>query len=72
MTPVVAALAAALLGASVFAATMVALYLASTVYHALPRGGAKRVFRVIEHGAMIIPSVRNEPDAIAAVTSSLA
>lgn len=45
---------AALLGASVFAATMVALYLASTVYHALPRGGAKRVFRVIEHGAIFL------------------
>ena len=39
-------------GASVFAATMVLLYLASTLYHALPIGKVKRVFRVIEHSAI--------------------
>ncbi len=41
-------------GASVFAATVVLLYLASTLYHALPVGRAKRVFRVIEHSAIFL------------------
>jgi hemolysin III len=41
-------------GASIFAATMVLLYLASTLYHALPAGHAKRVFRVIEHSAIFL------------------
>jgi len=43
-----------ILGTSVFAATMVLLYLASTLYHALPVGRAKRVFRVIEHSAIFL------------------
>jgi hemolysin III len=43
-----------IVGASIFAATMVLLYLASTLYHALPIGGAKRVFRVIEHSAIFL------------------
>jgi len=43
-----------IVGASVFAATMVLLYLASTLYHALPIGKAKRVFRVIEHSAIFL------------------
>ncbi|MDP1644839.1 MAG: hemolysin III family protein [Thiobacillus sp.] len=41
-----------IVGAGIFAATMVLLYLASTLYHALPIGRAKRVFRVIEHSAI--------------------
>ena len=41
-------------GAIVFATTMVLLYLASTLYHALPVGRAKRVFRVIEHSAIFL------------------
>jgi hemolysin III len=41
-----------LIGAWIFAATMVLLYLASTVYHGLPPGRSKRVFRVAEHGAI--------------------
>ena len=41
-------------GASIFATTMVLLYLASTLYHALPVGRAKRVFRVIEHSAIFL------------------
>lgn len=41
-----------IVGTSLFAATMVLLYLASTLYHALPIGKAKRVFRVIEHSAI--------------------
>jgi len=43
-----------MVGASVFAATMVLLYLASTLYHALPVGRAKGVFRVIEHAAIFL------------------
>ena len=43
-----------ILGASVFAASMVSLYLASTLYHALPRGRAKRVCRVIEHSGIYL------------------
>lgn len=39
-------------GTSIFVATMALLYLASTLYHALPIGHAKRVFRVIEHSAI--------------------
>ncbi len=46
--------AAFIVGASVFAATMVLLYLASTLYHALPAGRAKGVFRVIEHSAIFL------------------
>lgn len=42
------------IGVSVFAATMVLLYLASTLYHALPIGQAKSVFRVIEHSAIFL------------------
>lgn len=41
-------------GASIFAATMVLLYLASTLYHALPAGKAKCVFRIIEHSAIFL------------------
>ncbi len=43
-----------IVGASVFSATVILLYLASTLYHALPAGGAKRVFRVIEHSAIFL------------------
>jgi hemolysin III len=41
-------------GASVFAASMVLLYLSSTLYHALPAGKAKRVFRIMEHSAIFL------------------
>ena len=41
-------------GTSIFAATMVLLYFASTLYHALPVGRAKSVFRVIEHSAIFL------------------
>src|SRR5659263_710993 len=41
-------------GASVFAAIMVLLYLTSTLYHALPRNRAKRVFRVLDHAAIFL------------------
>lgn len=41
-----------IVGTSLFAATMVLLYLASTLYHALPICKAKRVLRAIEHAAI--------------------
>lgn len=41
-------------GAAVFATTMVLLYLASTVYHALPPGRAKGVVMKLDHGAIYI------------------
>jgi hemolysin III len=43
-----------IVGVSVFAATMVLLYLTSTVYHALPHGRAKRGMRVLEHCAIFL------------------
>jgi hemolysin III len=41
-------------GVSIFVASAVLLYLSSTLYHALPHGGGKRVFRVIEHSAIFL------------------
>lgn len=46
--------AASIVGVSLFAATMAVLYLASTLYHALPNSRAKRVFRIIDHGAIFL------------------
>ena len=43
-----------IVGASVFAASLVLVYAASTLYHALPRGTAKHVFRLIEHAAIFL------------------
>ena len=43
-----------IIGVSVFSATMIVLYLASTVYHAMPSGKAKYVFRVIDHSAVYL------------------
>jgi hemolysin III len=46
--------ASAIVGTSVFAATIVLLYLASTLYHALPGRRVKRVFRVLDYGAVFL------------------
>ena len=46
--------AARIVGASVFAVTMVLLYLTSTLYHALPRNRAKRAFQVLDHAAIFL------------------
>ena len=43
-----------LVGVSVFAATVMLLYLGSTLYHAFPQGKAKRVFHVIERSAIFL------------------
>lgn len=41
-------------GASVFTGTALLLYSVSSVYHALPPGGAKRVFRRLDHCAIFL------------------
>jgi hemolysin III len=43
-----------IVGASVFAGTMVLLYFTSTLYHALPTGRAKHVFLKLDHGAIYV------------------
>ena len=45
---------AAIVGSSVFATTMVMVYFTSTLYHALRRGRAKRVARVLDHAAIFL------------------
>jgi len=44
----------AIIGASVFSATMVLVYFTSTLYHALPEGMAKRRVRIIDHSAILL------------------
>lgn len=46
--------AAFIAGTSIFSATAILLYLASTLYHALPAGDGKRTFRIIEHSAIYL------------------
>jgi hemolysin III len=46
--------ASGIAGASVFIVSVVLLYLSSTLYHALPGERAKRVFRVLDHGAIYL------------------
>jgi hemolysin III len=41
-------------GVAVFVTSLIVLYLSSTLYHALPGGRAKNVFRVIEHAAIYL------------------
>lgn len=43
-----------IISACVFATSMVLLYLASTLFHALPEGRAKRVFQVLDHSAIYL------------------
>jgi len=42
------------ISASVFATTIVVMYLSSTLYHALPQGRGKLVFRRLEHCAIFL------------------
>lgn len=46
--------AAAIVGASIFGATMMVLYLSSTLYHAFPHSKTKRVFQIFDHGAIFL------------------
>ena len=43
-----------LVGGAIFGATLVLLYLASTLYHALPASRAKRALRVLDHAAIYL------------------
>ena len=43
-----------IVGASVFAATLVLLYLSSTIYHVLPQNKAKRLFQLFDHTAIFL------------------
>ena len=45
---------ASLIGTAVFAATMILLYLTSTLYHALPASPAKRLFQKLDHSAIYL------------------
>lgn len=46
--------ASAVVGAAIFAATAALLYLTSTLYHALHPPRAKRVFQILDHGAIYL------------------
>jgi len=39
---------------SVYVSTLVLLYAASTLYHALPRGRAKQVFNILDHAGIFL------------------
>ena len=43
-----------IVGVAVFAASMITLYFASTLYHALRHERAKRFFRMLDHGAIFL------------------
>lgn len=43
-----------LVGTSLFSVTVILLYLSSTIYHALPMGKAKCIFRTIEHSTIFV------------------
>ena len=43
-----------IVGTCIFSMTIIFLYLSSTLYHALPIGKAKRIFRIIEHSAIFL------------------
>lgn len=45
---------AGIVGASVFAFTVVLLYITSALYHTLPRNRAKQVFQALDHGAIFL------------------
>jgi len=44
----------ALVGAAIYGLSLILLYGASTVYHALPLSDAKRFFRVVDHSAIYL------------------
>ena len=45
---------AELAAATIFGTTMVLAYLTSTLYHALPINRGKRIFRILDHGAIFL------------------
>ena len=49
-------------GAAIFGVTLLLLYLASTIYHALPPGKAKRVFMLLDHNEKLKTNGYNATD----------
>lgn len=45
---------ATVVGVSIFGATMILLYLSSTLYHAFPHSRTKRIFRIFDHSAIFL------------------
>jgi hemolysin III len=45
---------AAILAYVIFSVTMITMFLVSTVYHAMPHQGAKRILRVLDHSAIYL------------------
>jgi hemolysin III len=43
-----------IVAASIFGATMIFMYLMSTLYHAFPESKAKRVFNILDHSAIYV------------------
>ena len=43
-----------MVGATVFGATMILLYLASTLYHSISHDAAKKIFRLFDHSAIFL------------------
>ncbi len=43
-----------IVGCGIFGTTLVLMYTASTLYHALPQPRAKRVFRILDHSAIYL------------------
>ncbi len=43
-----------LVGVTIFAVSLASVYFASTIYHALPQGRAKRVFHALDHSAIFL------------------
>lgn len=43
-----------LVGVSIFCATLILLYLSSTLYHAMPPGRAKRIFQALDHSLIFL------------------
>jgi hemolysin III len=39
---------------SIFGSTLIILYLASTLYHSIPKPSVKRIFRIIDHSAVFL------------------
>jgi hemolysin III len=46
--------AAFIVGACIFSTTIVLLYLTSTLYHAIPPGRGKRVFKILDHSSIFL------------------
>jgi hemolysin III len=44
----------AIVSSAVFGTTLVLLYTASTLYHAIPHPGAKRILRILDHSAIYL------------------